>query len=586
MKVLVHRMLALGLLGHKPTDAEIHVKTANQPMGRLWCPTCILAKLLLLIVPGVVQAQFTFTTNDGAITITGYFGANAVVTIPSSTNGYPVTSIGAQAFSEGPFPFPRITSVTIPDSVTSIGEEAFCRCPSLASVSIGSGVTHIGDMAFDGCASLTSVRIPNSVTSIGEGVFFNCPSLTAIMVETRNSAYCDVDGVLFNQSQTTLIQYPGGIAGSYKMPSSVTNIAAFAFGGSSLTSVTIPDSVTSIGEEAFLNCASLTNAMIGNGVTNIEDAAFFSCTNLTSVVIGNGVINIGDGAFYSCTSLTSVTVPNSATSIGLETFWGCASLTNAMIGNSVRVIGDYAFERCASLTSITIPSSVTNIGVWAFDSCTGLVSVVIGNGVRVIGGSAFEDCTSLASITIPDSVTDIGMWAFGSCTSLMSVVIGNGVSSIGDAAFKYCSSLTNVTIPSSVTSIGDEAFNNCTSLTGVCFRGNAPIPGLDVFDGDTNATVYYLPGTTGWGVTYGGLPTALWQPCIQASDSSFGVRTNQFGFNVAWASGMVIVVEACTNLANPFWSPLQTNTLTGDSVYFSDPAWTNYSKRFYRIRSP
>jgi hypothetical protein len=190
------------------------------------------------------------------------------------------------------------------------------------------------------------------------------------------------------------------------------------------------------------------------------------------------------------------------------------------------------------------------------------------------------------SYAVPNSVTSIGSSAFSGCSSLTSVAIPNNVTSIGTAAFAGCSSLTNVTIGNKLTSIGTFGFLSCTGLTGVYFKGNAPTVGSSVFNGDNNATVYYLPGTTKWGPTFGGRPTALWKPHVQTSDGSFGVRTNQFSFNIAWASGRLIVVEACTNLANPTWFPLQTNTLTGDSLYFNDPQWTNHPARFYRVHGP
>jgi len=276
-----------------------------------------------------------------------------------------------------------------------------------------------------------------------------------------------VDGVLFNKSQTLLIQYPGGKAGSY----------------------TIPNGVTSIGSEAF----------------------------------------------SFCPSLTSVTIPNSVTSIGLA-----------------------AFAACPSLSAITVD---------ALNPVYSSVDGVLFNKSRTLliqcpGGKA-------GSYTIPNNVTSIEWYGFYSCTGL-----------------------TSVTIPDSVTSIGGYVFYSCTNLTGVYFQGNAPDFGPFVFIGADNATLYYLPGATDWGTTYTGgatftgRPAVLWNPRITTSDASFGVRTNRFGFNITWASDRVLVVEACTNLANPAWIPVGTNTLTGGSSYFSDPEWTNYPVRFYRLRSP
>jgi hypothetical protein len=555
-----------------------------------------LSLLLLLTLPAAVQAQFNFTTNNGAITITGYTGSGGAVTIPSMTNGLPVTGLGGGAF----FDCISLTSVTIDNSVTSIGEWAFNSCSSLTNVTIGNSVTNIGDYAFGGCSSLTSVTIPNSVTSIGDeafgwctsltgvtipegvtnigfGPFAACINLTAITVATNNPAYRSVAGVLFNKSQTTLIQYPGGIVGRY----------------------TIPNSVTSIGDCAFYKCTSLTGVAIPNNVTSIGDYAFGWYSGLTSITIPDSVTNIGGGAFDGCTNLTSVTIPDSVTSIRYWTFGECYVMTNVTIPNSITNIWDCAFYKCTSLTGVTIPNNVTSIGDYAFGWCTSLTSVTIPNSVTTIGDYAFSGDTSLSTITVNASnsvYSSVGGVLFDkSQTALIqcpagksgSYTIPNSVTSIGGGAFSDCTSLTGVTIPNSVTSIGDWAFADCPNLTGVNFQGNAPSLGSDVFDYDNNVTVYYLPGTTGWD-TILDVPTALWPlpyPLILNNGPSFGVQPDGFGFIISWATNISVVVEACTDLADPTWVPLQTNTLTGGWCYFSDPDWTNYHNRFYRLRS-
>ncbi len=198
--------------------------------------------------------------------------------------------------------------------------------------------------------------------------------------------------------------------------------------------------------------------------------------------------------------------------------------------------------------------------------CEGLTSVTIGNSVTSIGDETFYDCASLTNVTILGSVTSIGEEAFLDCYSLTSVTIPNSVTSIGNAAFYQCYSLTNVTIPNSVTSIGVSAFADCPSLTSVYFTGNAPSPTNDstVFSSDP-ATVYYLPGTTGWGAMFDGLPTAPWflpNPVILNNSASFGVQPGGFGFTISWATNVSVVVEAATNLANPVWIPVSTSPLT------------------------
>jgi hypothetical protein len=330
-----------------------------------------------------------------------------------------------------------------------------------------------------------------------------------------------------------------------------------------LASITILSSVISIGDYAFEYCTNLTSAAIQGGT--IGNQAFYGCTSLASVTLGTNVTS--DYAFEYCTSLTNATIQGGA--IGKYAFYGCNRLTSLTLGTSVTSIGNYAFWDCEYLTSITIPNSVTNIGDYAFIYCT-----------------------LLRSVTIPNSVTSIGTDAFAG-TSLTSVTIQGGT--IGDYAFSGCTSLTNVTLGNNVTSIGDYAFSSCYRLPRVYFQGNAPTvngqPGSvdsTVFSGESGMA-YYLPGTTGWGVTFGGWRTAGWyqpQPTILGNGYGLGVRSNSFGFNISWATNISVVVQASTNLANPVWTPLATNPLVSGTNYFSDSKWTNYHSRFYRVRSP
>jgi hypothetical protein len=324
----------------------------------------------------------------------------------------------------------------------------------------------------------------------------------------------------------------------------------------------------------------------GLTVTGIGDDAFWGCPNLASVTIPGSATDIEDNAFLGCSDLSNVTIPDSVTNIGAFAF-DDTGLTNVTIPASVASMGQQAFGDCANLTSVTIPGNNTASPLTdVFIGSANLTNVAIDNGVTSIGVEMFADWASLTSVTIPGSVTNIGDVAFISDSSLTSVAISAGVTSLGMGMFDDCTGLTNITIPGSVTNIRDGAFAYCTNLASVYFQGNAPTAATNVLHSDNKATVYYLPGTTNWGATFGGRPAMLWNPQAQTSDGSFGVSNNQFGFNITGTTNIPIVVDACTDLSSPVWTPLQALALTNGSFYFSDPQWTNFPGRYYRIRSP
>ncbi len=301
-------------------------------------------------------------------------------------------------------------TVIIPSTVTHEGEEYT--------------VTKIADNAFYDCGNLISVTIPNSLKSIGYNAF----------------------------------SYSKG-----------------------LTTINIPNSVSSIGDDAFKGCSGLTSITIPNSITRIGELTFYGCSGLTSINIPNSITYIGKDAFSGCSKLNSITIPNSVTEIGNRIFSGCSSLTSVDIPNSVTSIGYNSFANCTGLTSVTIPNSVTYLS--GFSGCTGLTSISIPSNVTTIGGSAFDGCTGLTSITIPSNVTSINGRAFQGCIGLTTAVIPNSVTRIDDYALADCSELKTMTIGNSVNYISTYAFANCSALTDVyCLAENVPYTSAIAFN--------------------------------------------------------------------------------------------------------
>ena len=461
------------------------------------------------------------------------------VSLPNS-----VTTIEGSAFG-GAF---RLTSLTLPNNLTSIGEAAFMYCLGLTSVDIPSSVTYIGMEAFSECINIMSLTVPTGVTNIEEDAFLLVPNIVYSGTATGApwgargmNGYVDGAFVYADATKTSLLACNRKAKGAVSLPNSVTTIGNNAFYGcDSITSITIPNSVTSIGERAFYGCDGLTSVNIPNRVTSVGRDAFRYCKNLTSITIPEGITNIENGVFAECKNLTSVTIPNSVTNIEAAAFYGCTSLTSINLPNNVTRIGGSAFYGCSSLTSITIPEGVTSIEGNAFYGCTGLTSVSIPNSVTSIGDYAFMGCTR-ATITVPNSVTEMGWYAFGEVLNITyygtseyapfgarywnayvegdlvyadstktflggcrrdatgTITIPNSVTSIGDYAFSGCTGLTSVTIPEGVTSIGDCAFEGCTGLTSVIIPNSVTSIGDNAFYDVFNIRYYGTAEGAPWG---------------------------------------------------------------------------------------
>lgn len=407
------------------------------------------------------------------------------------------TSIGEYAF----FECIGLKNVTIPSTVKTINEGAFYKCSGLTSpqpeksddeivdsITIPYGVTSIGDEVFAHCTGLKKVTIPGSVKSIGERAFSDCHISTE---ESEDGTERGLEKVVIENGTET--------------------IGKEAFNGcKKLNDIILPDSVTSIGENAFQY------TRLYNDWTNGNEDVLYINNHLISVYQGtanecnikSGTKTIADSAFFACGSLPGITIPDSVTSIGNRAFKDCNSLKSITIPKRVTTIGNCAFYTCYDLQSIevdsgnpeycsengvlynkekteiirfpkektevsfAIPKSVTKIADGAFEYCKNLTNVTIPNDMTSIGNNAFESCSGLTNITIPKSVTSIGDRAFSECSKLTSIIIPDGVLRIGESSFFKCSSLKDITIPNSVLIIDTDAFKDCARLKQVYYIGS------------------------------------------------------------------------------------------------------------------
>ncbi|MBR6067531.1 MAG: leucine-rich repeat protein, partial [Bacteroidales bacterium] len=419
-----------------------------------------------------------------------------------------------------------LTEITIPDSVTSIGDRAFYGCSGLTTVNfnaqncttmgsssnpvfynctsfstlnIGENVENIPGYAFYGCTGLSEITIPDSITSIGEMAFYGCTGLTTMNFNAKN---CTTMG-----SSSNLVFYNCTSFSTLNIGENVENIPGYAFRGcSGLETITIGNSLESIGDYAFDNCSSLTAVYISNisqwcaisfaGLSTnanplgLAHNLYINNELVTDLVLPNTITEIKPYVFKNATCLTSVTIPSSVTSIGYQAFYGCSNLTtvnfNAENCTTMGSSSSPVFYNCTSFSTLNIGENVENIPEYAFKGCSGLETITIGNSLESIGDYAFSNCSSLTAVYI----SDISQWCAISFADLSTdanplglahnlyidnelvtdLVLPNTITEIKSYAFKNATCLTSVTIPSSVTSIGSQVFYGCSNITIVNFN--------------------------------------------------------------------------------------------------------------------
>ncbi len=382
------------------------MKKGKRILSAITLAAIIVLSAVILVLPTGAETtvEYTWQLTNGEATITGVNGSiSGDIIIPNTLGGYPVTSIGINAF----FGWRALTGISIPEGVTSIGEYAFSNCPNLVNVSIPNSVTSIGYEAFSYCPSLTSVTIPERVATIGTYAFLRCTNLKSMII-----------------------------------PDSVTTIGNGAFAGCiNLTSITIGSAVTSIGDSAFSEekLVEIYNRSSLNITTGSTDHGFIGqyALNVYTPSSGESKLDTTDDGyvFYAdgndiylvgyTGSNTTLTLPNdyngSNYAIYKYAFYYSTNLTNVVIPKSVTIIGKSAFSACQNLANVSISNGVTSIGESSFLGCKNLISLNIPNSVKRIDYKAFYACDNLESVTIPDSVISINNIAFSGCTSLSKI---------------------------------------------------------------------------------------------------------------------------------------------------------------------
>lgn len=469
---------------------------------------------------------------------------------------FPVAKTGEYRLPDGVEELPlksfasmKITAITIPSSVTIIGEDAFYNCKNLTTVIFESAASGeeakpltIAKDAFRSCVALRSVTLPNRLSENSAiDIFSGCTKLLEINVEKGNAYYSSVNGLLCDSTGSTVLYCPLGVSGEYTIPNGITAIGANAFQSrTQITSLIIPDYVTAIGEYAFAGCTRLTSVTFRGTAapttTAIGNYAFYNCTLLNSVTFeaSSDVVSFGDYSFAQCSKLTNIVIPASTQSVGSYAFQGDIMLATVSFadGGDSLTLGNYVFSECVSLTSVYLPATLTAIELNIFDGCENIEGVYVDEAneyftsvdegvlydknlteilfypkvrgnytlpstVTTIGAGAFAENQVMTSITIPKTVTLIKANAFYRCLSLTEIIFEEGGTdelTLEEYAFASSAYVESLVLPDRLKVIGDYAFDHVVSLSTLTFGTQLTAIGAGAFAG-TSVTSIVIPDT-------------------------------------------------------------------------------------------
>lgn len=483
-----------------------------------------------VVIDGITYQQLNDTEAE---LINGEQYSSAELVIPAQVQiggkQLNVVSIGPKAFYGN-----SVKRVEMPNTVKSIGVQAFYFCENLRQVTFSNSLKQIGNHAFYYCHDIKKLELPATLTSVGEGAFYYCHNVDSLFIP-RNLVNIGVAAFARCGSQSIVVAPENT---KYDSRGNCNAIIETATGLllSGCQNTEIPDGVKTIEELAFL-MANFQSIVLPNSLTEIRKNAFQSCVNLKEIELPNALVNLGNSAFYHCDHLSKIKMGNSLKTIGSSTFAECGSINELTLSNSLQTIGDNAFfntrieieelilpesllaigyaafcrevsffETPPPLRKVHIGNNVTTIGGWAFSGYENLTEVDLGNslthlGENVFAGSHIESIVlpasytiieprvfssmGLKNVTLQGAVTSIGDAAFDNNPDLKVFVFPESLQSIGEFAFSYCG-LENVVIPNRVTSIGEEAFSYCRNLTGVTIGSSLATLGFHAFSGCEN----------------------------------------------------------------------------------------------------